>query len=113
MTRTTHPTRSRRIELASPLEVFDLSTMMLPFPHTYRVRAVTIHASGVLDAEAFDFLGNRIAQGAVTRKLACEAVRVLGIDEQLGRAPRSKPRRRPGLSSMIPEVWGLNLRAVG
>ena len=82
--------RCRRIELESPLEVFDLSTIYQPFPHTYRVRAVTIHQTGVLDAEVFDFLGNRVYGGTLTRRLAAEAVRVLGMGRDLSRSPRSR-----------------------
>ena len=108
----TNAARCRRIELESPLEVFDLNTITMPFPQTYRVRAVVIDASGVLDGEIFDFLGNRVARGALTRQIASEAVRVLGMGGQISRAPRSKPRRRPGHSRMIPAVWGLTLRAV-
>jgi hypothetical protein len=111
-TTVTNKARCRRIELESPLEVFDLSTVYLPFPHTYRVRAVVIHSTGVLDGEIFDFLGNRIPRGALTRQIAGEAVKVLGMGGEICRSPRSKARRRPGRSPMIPDVWGLTFRAV-
>ena len=102
----------RTIHLESPLDLTTLPTVTRPFPVSFTVTAVQVHASGDLDAVAYDWVGRAIGPGAKRRGLAREAVRVLGLATAVDRVPRARGRRS-GLRGLIPEVWGMRLRPVG
>lgn len=104
-------TSTRTIHLESPLELTTMPTVTLPFPATYTVTAVQVHASGDLDAVAYDWIGCAVGPCVQRRELGREAVRVLGLSGAVDQAAR--PRRRSRLRGFIPEVWGLSLRPVG
>ena len=102
----------RTIHLESPLDLTIMPTVTRPFPVSFTVTAVQVHASGDLDAVAYDWMGRAIGPGDQRRELAREAVRVLGLTSVVDRSPRP-PRWRLRLSDLIPEVWGMRLRPVG
>jgi hypothetical protein len=102
----------RTIHLESPLDLTTLPSVTRPFPVSFTVTAVQVHASGDLDAVAYDWIGRAMGPGPEREGLAREAVRVMGLSTTVDRTPRSQPRRSR-LRGLIPEVWGMRLRPVG
>lgn len=105
--------RTRVIHLKTPLEVTNIGTVYKPFPVTYTVTAIRIHASGVLDAVVYDWVGLSVGPSSLRQGLAQEAVRVLGMNKTIDRTERPRPRRRRRNTGLIPDVWGLRFRSVG
>jgi hypothetical protein len=101
----------RVIDLKVPLQVFALSEVFEAVACSYRVFALRVESSGRVFAIARDVTGAPVTDRALKRELASEAVRVLGLEDQVAERPRKA--RNGAKSDLIPQVWGLRLRGIG